>query len=121
MYAGLLVATVVLGLATRRYPAFFPEISRAYGGDTLWAMMIVWIGALLSPGMRTVTLGLSALAVCIAVESSQLYHAQWIDALRATRLGALALGHGFLWSDLLCYVVGVSAALTIRQLVMRTG
>jgi hypothetical protein len=36
-----------------------------------------------------------------------LYHAGWIDAIRATRLGGLILGYGFLWSDLVCYAAGV--------------
>lgn len=119
LYTALLLCTILLGLATRRFPLAFPQVVSRYGGDTLWAMMIVWLIALLSPRMRTVTLGLSALAVCILVETSQLYHAAWIDALRATRMGALALGHGFLWSDVFCYVAGVFAAVIIRQLVMR--
>jgi len=44
---------------------------------------------------------------------SQLYHAPWLDAVRATRPGALALGQGFLWSDLACYAAGVGAAALI--------
>ena len=36
----------------------------------------------------------------LRVEESQLYHASWIDSIRGTTLGALVLGHGFLWSDL---------------------
>ena len=37
---GLLVVTIVLGLATRRYPPAFPELIAWYGGDTLWAAMV---------------------------------------------------------------------------------
>ncbi len=38
---------------------------------------------------------------------SQLYHAEWIDSIRATTLGGLVLGYGFLWSDLVAYTIGV--------------
>ena len=38
---------------------------------------------------------------------SQLYHAEWIDNIRATTLGGLVLGYGFLWSDLVAYTIGV--------------
>ena len=31
----------------------------------------------------------------------------WIDQLRRSWLGALILGFGFLWSDIVCYTVGV--------------
>jgi len=48
-----------------------------------------------------------ALTFSFSIEISQLYHALWIDALRANRLGGLILGFGFLWSDLICYTLGV--------------
>ena len=47
------------------------------------------------------------LALAFLVEISQLYHAPWIDAIRQTALGGLVLGFGFLWTDLVCYSVGV--------------
>ncbi|MCA9130161.1 MAG: DUF2809 domain-containing protein, partial [Planctomycetales bacterium] len=42
------------------------------------------------------------------VEFSQLYHASWIDSIRRTTLGGLVLGFGFLWSDLVCYGIGIT-------------
>ena len=50
---------------------------------------------------------LAALAFSFAIEFSQLYQADWINALRRTTLGGLILGYGFLWSDLVCYTVGI--------------
>jgi len=43
----------------------------------------------------------------LLVKISQLYHAPWIDAIRQATLGGLVLGFGFLWTDLVCYLVGV--------------
>lgn len=111
--AALLLATIALGLASRRYATALPSFIAAYAGDALWAAMAFWIAALLFPRARTQTLASAALSISYAVELSQLYHAPWINKLRATRLGALALGHGFLWSDLLCYAAGVLAAVLI--------
>jgi hypothetical protein len=42
------------------------------------------------------------------VEISQLYHAPWIDSIRQTTPGGLVLGFGFLWTDLVCYSVGIA-------------
>ena len=53
------------------------------------------------------------------MELSQLYHAPWIDSLRANRLGGLILGYGFLWSDVACYVTGVSLGVLIEILISR--
>ncbi|MDQ3816194.1 MAG: DUF2809 domain-containing protein [Acidobacteriota bacterium] len=55
----------------------------------------------------------------LAVELSQLYHAPWIDGLRQIRLAALLLGHGFLWSDLVCYGVGVGVGALTESLSAR--
>jgi Protein of unknown function (DUF2809) len=59
------------------------------------------------------------LVLAFAVEVSQLYHAPWIDGIRSTTLGGLVLGFGFLWSDLVCYLVGIAAGalaeLTVRR------
>jgi len=118
-YAAFAAATVLLGLASRRYAAHLPDFIAAYAGDALWAAMVFWLAALVAPRARTAHLAVAALMVAILVEVSQLYHSAWLDALRQTRPGALALGQGFLWSDLACYTVGVLAtALLDRRLAL---
>jgi glycopeptide antibiotics resistance protein len=64
---------------------------------------------------RWVTAG--ALLFSFSIEISQLYHSQWIDLLRKTRIGGLVLGYGFLWSDLLSYTVGIGVGLLIERLI----
>lgn len=110
LYLSLLVVTIALGLATRRFSLAFPLFVARYGGDALWAAMILWLVALLRPIAATRSLALVALGISFAVEISQLYRAPWVDAIRATRAGALVLGQGFLWSDLVSYSVGVLLA-----------
>lgn len=119
-YVALLIATVAAGLASRQWPAAIPAFIASYAGDTLWATMVVWLLALLWPRTSTVRLASAALAIAVADELSQLYHAPWIDGVRATRLGALALGQGFLWSDLVCYAVGVSLAAGLDWWLLRS-
>lgn len=57
-----------------------------------------------------------ALVFSYLIEISQLYHAPWIDAIRATALGGLVLGFCFLWSDILCYTVGVLLGIIVDGL-----
>lgn len=118
-YALLALGTLVVGLASRRYGAALPAFLADYAGDTLWAALVFFLLALLFPAASTRALAAAALAIAFAVETSQLYHAPWIDALRATRLGALVLGYGFLWSDLVCYSVGVALAVGIDVFLCR--
>lgn len=62
------------------------------------------------PASRVTTLTLALLALTFAwgVEFCQLYHAPWIDAIRATFPGRLVLGTAFNWPDLPAYAVGIA-------------
>ena len=117
-YLSLAVATIALGLYTRNPRSPLPELIATYGGDTLWAAMVYW---LLSWWWSRVPISVrAAVSLCIAtaVEFSQLYQAPWIVALRDNPIGALILGQGFLWSDLVCYAVGVVGAVLLDALLV---
>ena len=43
-------------------------------------------------------------------EVSQLWHTPIPDSIRSTTIGKLALGLGFMWSDIACYAVGTVLA-----------
>lgn len=113
----LLAVTMALGLTTRSGQAWIPEFIARFGGDTLWASALFWALRLLWPRPSALRIAVIAGAVSLAVELSQLSSARWLEAIRSTRLGMLAIGNGFLYSDLLCYAVGVALAFGIdRQL-----
>jgi hypothetical protein len=78
-----------------------------YAGDTLWAMMLFLLISTLLTGWQILARAAISLVVAFLVETSQLYHAPWIDSIRQTTLGGLVLGFGFLWTDLLCYTLGI--------------
>jgi hypothetical protein len=109
-YVTLLAATVLLGLASRRYADSFPDVVRLYVGDAMWGAMVYFAAATIWPRASIRLIAVGSLLFSLVIETSQLYHAPWIDAVRATRAGGLVLGFGFLWSDIVCYAVGVSVA-----------
>jgi hypothetical protein len=108
-------AVVVSGLASRKFPSLLPSVLGKYPGDALWAMMIFLGWAILLPTWRTSSLAMLALATSYAVELSQLYHAPWIDGIRATTLGHLALGSTFNWLDLIAYTAGMAIAAVLDR------
>jgi hypothetical protein len=55
----------------------------------------------------------------LTVELSQLYHTPWIDKLRQIPVIVLLLGQGFLWSDLVCYGVGIGVGKLAKTLTVR--
>lgn len=104
---------MALGLASRRYSAWLPTLLSEYAGDTLWALLVFLGISALRPDARLPLRGAAALGIAFLVELSQLYHAPWIDGLRATKIGGLIMGFGFLWTDLVCYAVGVGIGLSL--------
>ncbi len=117
---GLAVLTIAAGLASRRYSDVLPVFLAQYAGDALWAAVVFWLLAMFWRRAGAARLALAALAVAVAVEASQLFHPVWLDSLRATTIGAWLLGHGFLWSDLACYVGGVALAVGLDVAIART-
>jgi hypothetical protein len=106
-YILCLAIVICAGLASRSKTLALPPFVAKYAGDALWAMMVfVALGVVLP---RRSTLALMAFAVIFscAVESSQLYHSPWIDAIRRTTLGHLVLGDTFAWGDVAAYLVGI--------------
>lgn len=108
----LILLVVALGLGSRTPAAreLLPRFITDYAGDSLWAVM-VYLGLVFAlPRLPVRLAAAGALSISVLDELSQLVHTPWLDALRANRFGALVLGRGFLWSDLVCYTVGVALA-----------
>ncbi|MEI3893583.1 MULTISPECIES: DUF2809 domain-containing protein [Bacillus] len=107
LYALFTIVVIILGLSSRKLAFALPALLNDYLGDALWALMIFTGFGFLFPKIETKKLTFISLMFCYGIEVSQLYHAEWIDSVRATTLGGLVLGYGFLWSDLVAYTIGV--------------
>jgi len=82
--------------------------------------MAVFLGlGLLFPTLSTWWVVALALLVSNLVEFSQLCHAPWIDSIRGTMIGQLALGSGFDPKDLACDAVGVGIGVLIETVRLR--
>ena len=114
IYLLLIPFVMGLGILSRKFSYLLPEIINTYLGDAIWAAMIYVMMAFVFANKLSKQIAVLSLLFCYAIELSQLYQAPWINAIRKTTLGALVLGSGFLWSDLLAYALGVVALLVIE-------
>ena len=121
VYGTLVAATVLLGLGSRRYADACPDAVRLYVGDVLWAAMVYFAAATVWPAATVRRLVIATAVFSLVIEASQLYHAPWIDAVRATRPGGLVLGFGFRLSDIVCYAIGVGLAALMDAWSLRRG
>ena len=115
LYLILIIITIILGLLSRKVSGL-PHVISTYSGDVLWAMMVFFIIAFIFNKKSTIFIISWAIILSYSIEISQLYHAPWIDAIRNTTLGSLILGFGFLWSDLVCYTIGILIGVVIEYL-----
>ncbi|MCP1398845.1 MULTISPECIES: DUF2809 domain-containing protein [Bacillus cereus group] len=119
VYALFTIVVIILGLSSRKFAFALPHLLNDYLGDALWALMIFTGFGFLFPKTETKKLAFISLMFCYGIEASQLYHAEWIDSIRATTLGGLVLGYGFLWSDLVAYTIGVGVGILCEFMLRR--
>jgi len=120
IYLSTVIATIALGLLSRRLSHYLPEFINSYLGDALWALMIFQFAAIVFPDRKTFEIAVFSLIFCYLIEISQLYHAPWINAIRSTRLGGLVLGFGFLWTDIIAYSFGVGFGTLVEKIASKT-
>jgi len=110
-YALMVVMVIALGILSRKITVI-PLIV----GDILYAVMMFLLIRFLLIKLGHWKVALISLSICYLIEISQLYHAPWINHIRNTTLGALVLGSGFLWSDMLAYTIGTAICVIIISL-----
>lgn len=109
----MMIAAAAFGLASRQPPLQTWPIIGPWGGDAAWTMAACGGLRVLRPGWSPLRVAFAGYALSVAVEVSQLLDLWPLDDLRRTRIGALLLGRGFLWSDLLAYAGGAACHLII--------
>jgi hypothetical protein len=107
-YFIITILVIILGILSRKINAI-----PLFLGDVLYAMMTYFGCRMLFTNNSNRVKVFLPLLLCYLIEWQQCYNAPWIISIRHTTLGHYVLGQGFLWSDLLCYTVGVAAAFCI--------
>lgn len=118
LYACLILATIPLGLGSRSSIPL-PHLIATYAGDTLYAVMFFFIFGFLLPKQPAWKIAVLAAFSTYLIEISQLWQTPWLNSIRQTRIGGLIIGYTFLWTDIVCYTVGVTFALLVDLLIHR--
>ena len=106
---------LILGILSRKIsgiPLFI--------GDILYAVLIYFGIRFLIMNSKKSTSFLLGLLFCFSIEILQLVQIDWLIAIRKTTLGHYILGEGFLWLDLLCYIIGTLLAFLIDWKFVKT-
>lgn len=115
IYLIALILTMLLGLSSRIYSQNLPSFIVEHAGDFLWAMMVYFGFRFIITHQKLYLAFLLSLLFSLGIEFSQLYQAEWINRIRASLLGGLVLGKGYLSIDLLRYTVGICSAIQLDK------
>ena len=108
LYFIIILLVVIFGILSRMVhgiPLFI--------GDILSAVMVYFGCRFLFINASNLKKILFPLTLCYLIEWQQCYGAEWLVNIRNTAFGHYVLGQGFLWSDLVCYTIGVALAFFI--------
>ena len=106
---------LILGILSRKIsgiPLFI--------GDVLYAVLIYFGFRFLIMDSKKSTSLLLSLIFRFGIEILQLVQIDWLIAIRKTTLGHYILGEGFLWLDLLWYIIGTFMAFLIDKKLIKT-
>lgn len=101
-----IVVIVPLGLYAKFYqgPVAF-WVNNSLGGllyVTFWCLVFFFF----FPRARPWKIAAAVLTVTCILETLQLWHPPFLEAIRRYFLGRALVGTNFVWSDFFCYVVG---------------
>lgn len=120
IYGIMVLLTIILGLCSRKFSYILPGFIAPYVGDILWALMVFLLVRFIFISLKTPYVAIIGICFSYIIELSQLYHSPLIDSIRKTTLGGLILGFGFLWSDLVCYLIGILIGVLVDRYIQKT-
>lgn len=118
IYIVFVLLMVILGLSSRKYSNLIPTFIGNHAGDMFWAMMVYFGFRFVFIRRNVLFEGIGSILFSFGIEFSQLYQADWINEFRNSTLGALILGRGFLFVDLVRYLSGIAIACLVDKLLI---
>lgn len=120
--AAITIATVIpVGLFARSHRAG-ADVGTVIGflatylGDTLWPILFYFLGRFCFPNVAARALLWATLSITLALEFGQLWNPPTLQWLRQQPVIGFILGNHFIWSDVICCLVGAFFALLVDQL-----
>ncbi len=105
--AGLLLVTTFAGFTSKLVLGSVHSWFADYGAGVLYEVFFIVLFFLLFPSRRNLLLiPLFVLAGTCLLEILQLWHPPFLEAFRATFIGATLIGTTFVWLDFPHYVIG---------------
>ena len=101
VYFTIIICVIFIGILTRKI-----QLIPLFIGDVLYSVLIYFGFRFVIINSKKTTSLLLSLLFCFCIETLQLIQLDWLIVIRKTTFGHYILGEGFLWIDILCYIIG---------------
>jgi hypothetical protein len=119
-YLLIMALLVTIGLPARSaFAEKLPFWYTQYFGDYLWSTMLFFGFALILQKTSTRKVAGITILFTYIIETTQLFHPQWLEDIRSIKIFGLILGYGFLWSDIIAYTLGISTGAWIEKFLLQ--
>ncbi len=116
LFAVLVVLIVIpIGLFARSHrggadPSTLLGFLATFTGDTLWPIMFYFAARFCFPTAKSVSILVFVLMLTLTLEFSQLWKPPLLEYLRQQPVLGFILGNSFIWSDVICCLIGSAIA-----------
>ncbi|MBN1466002.1 DUF2809 domain-containing protein [candidate division KSB1 bacterium] len=111
----VLLILIPIGLATKFYHGPGSTWVQLYAGDIFYPMFWFFLGLLLFPRTRPLSMSAFVFIFSTAIEFSQLFDGALLTQLRRSFLGRTLVGTSFAAQDILYYLIGCLLALLLYR------
>lgn len=116
----ILAILTPLGFYTKFYTGpFYYWVNNSLGGmlyEIFWCLAVLFF----LPGTRPLKTASGVFIITCVLETLQLWHPPFLQAIRKSFIGKTLIGTSFVWSDFLYYIIGCSLGFIIMRAVQRT-
>ena len=122
LYTFLLIVVITpIGFYTKYYNGFGEYwVNNSLGGilyEIFWCLILFFI----LPKAKPLKIAGTVFIITCILETLQLWHPPFLQAIRRTFIGKTLIGTSFVWSDFFYYFIGCSISFFILLLLKRTG
>ena len=117
-YFMCIIIAIILTIMIENHKNVLPLSIGNYLGNVLKALIIYLFIAFIFKKISAINISVISMLICSCFSISNLCEIPWVDNIKNTSIGLFILGNSFVYTDLICYLVGVILGFVLEMLLL---
>lgn len=117
-YFMCIIIAIILTIMIENYKNVLPLSIGNYLENVLKALIIYLFIAFIFKKISAINISVISMLICSCFSISNLCEIPWVDNIKNTSIGLFILGNSFVYTDLICYLVGVILGFVLEMLLL---